>query len=383
MTQPNHQTSLVAEPQVIEFTEPLELEGGATLPSYSLKIETYGTLNRDASNALLICHALTGDHHPTGHYEDAPEQEGWWHLVVGPGKAIDTNRFYVVSLNNLGGCSGSSGPSTINPATGDLYGPDFPIVTVRDFVEAQYRLTQHLQIESWAAVVGGSLGGMQVLEWSIRYPSRVRHAVIIAAAAKLSAQNIAFNEVARQAIRTDPEFHEGHYLRHNTSPSRGLRVARMVGHITYLSDDKMASKFGRTLRDKASFDYQYETEFEIESYLRYQGDQFIKRFDANTYLLMTKALDYFDPAAANEDDLTQALAPAQADFLVIAFDSDWRFSPERSKEIVRALHGNDLAVTYAEIKSPHGHDSFLLDIPEYTRVLGSYLNRVAAAPEHS
>ena len=366
----------IVKPQTAHFDEPLALASGDQIQEYDLVYETYGELNASGSNAVLICHALTGDHHAAGYHSEEPKTEGWWNLVIGPGKAIDTNQFFVVCPNNLGGCSGSTGPASINPATQKIYGPDFPMVTVPDFVNSQKRLAERLGIQRWAAVIGGSLGGMQVLEWSISYPDAVQHAVIIAAAAKLSAQNIAFNEVARQAIRTDPDYCDGYYAEHDKTPHRGLRVARMVGHITYLSDDKMASKFGRSLRDKAQFDYQYDTEFEVESYLRYQGDQFVNRFDANTYLLMTKALDYFDPAAKVDNDLSKALAVARAKFLVIAFSSDWRFSVERSKEMVRALHSNNLDVSYAEIESPHGHDSFLLDIPEYTRVLSTYLRRV-------
>lgn len=367
----------IVAPQRAEFNEPLTLASGDVLDEYALVYETYGTLNSARSNAILLCHALTGDHHAAGLHSSDPKSAGWWDLVVGPGKAIDTDRFFVVCMNNLGGCSGSTGPTSINPSTGKVYGPDFPFVTVTDFVESQRRLADRLKIKQWAAIIGGSLGGMQVLEWSIRYPDRVRHAIVIAAAAKLSAQNIAFNEVARQAIRTDPDYCDGRYFEHDKIPHRGLRVARMVGHITYLSDDKMASKFGRNLRDKTQFDYRFDTEFEVESYLRYQGDQFIHRFDANTYLLMTKALDYFDPASATNNDLTQAFAVASAKFLVISFTSDWRFPVERSREMVRALQNNSLDVSYAEIESPHGHDSFLLDVGDYVKVLSAYLHRVA------
>ncbi len=366
----------IVVPQSLSFKQPLELESGDVLEEYSLVYETYGELNSAKDNAILVCPALTADHHAAGYHSDDPKTAGWWELIIGPGKAIDTNTFFVVCANNLGGCSGSTGPTSLNPKTGTIFGPDFPFVTVNDFVESQRRLADHLGIETFAAVMGGSLGGMQVLEWSIRYPDRVRHAVVIAAAAKLSAQNIAFNEVARQAIRTDPDYCDGRYFEQNKVPHRGLRVARMLGHITYLSDDKMASKFGRNLRKKSSFDYRFDTEFEVESYLRHQGDQFIDRFDANTYLLMTKALDYFDPAAKTNDSLTQALSVAKADFMVVSFSSDWRFSVERSREMVRALQNNSLNVSYAEIESPHGHDSFLLDVPDYVRVLKAYMQRV-------
>jgi len=379
--QPLSSTLGIVTSQTARFSKPLKLESGDVLDSYELVYETYGELNAARSNGILLCHALTGDHHAAGLHSDDPKTAGWWDQIVGPGKPIDTNKFFVVSPNNLGGCSGSAGPTSINPQTGKVYGPDFPFVTVNDFVESQRRLADTLEISQWAAVIGGSLGGMQVLEWSITHPERLRHAIVIAAAAKLSAQNIAFNEVARQAIRTDPDYCDGRYFEQDKVPHRGLRVARMVGHITYLSDDKMASKFGRNLRDKTQLDYRFDTEFEVESYLRYQGDQFINRFDANTYLLMTKALDYFDPAAKTNDDLNQALAVAKAKFLVISFSSDWRFPVERSREIVRALQNNSLDVSYAEIESPHGHDSFLLDVPDYVRVLSAYIDRVASEAE--
>ncbi len=367
----------LVEPRQVHFNELLELESKGTLNGYSLTYETYGSLNNDASNALLICHALSGNHHVAGRYDDSGKTNGWWHLLIGPGKPIDTNKFFVVCSNNIGGCNGSTGPSSTNPETGEPYGTDFPIVTVKDWVYTQAKLSDHLGIKQWAAVIGGSLGGMQAMQWSITYPERLRHCLVIASASKLNAQNIGFNDVARQAIRTDAEFHNGNFYQHQTSPARGMRVARMIGHITYLSEDMMGQKFGRSLRKKSKFDYEFTPEFEVESYLRYQGDQFINKFDANTYLLMTKALDYFDPAAETNDDLTQALAPAIADFLVISFSSDWRFSPERSREIVRALQSNKLNVSYAEVECPQGHDSFLLEIDDYTRVMRSYLNRIA------
>jgi len=371
-----HANQLV-EPQSVRFEETLELESSGRLDGYTLAYETYGTLNKDRSNALLICHALSGDHHVAGSYDDSGKTNGWWHLLVGPGKPIDTNIFFVVCSNNIGGCSGSTGPSSINAATGKPYGTDFPIVTVKDWVYTQTRLSDYLGISQWAAVIGGSLGGMQAMQWSISHPERLRHCLLIASAAKLNAQNIGFNDVARQAIRTDPDFHNGNYYQHQSSPARGMRVARMIGHITYLSEDMMGQKFGRNLRKKAKFDYEFTPEFEVESYLRYQGDAFINKFDANTYLLMTKALDYFDPAAETNDNLTAALAPAKASFLVVSFSSDWRFSPERSREIVRALQSNKLNVSYAEVTCPQGHDSFLLEIDDYVRVMRSYLNRIA------
>ena len=367
----------LVQSQTAEFTEPLHLESEGVLNSYSLVYETYGTLNDNKSNAILICHALSSDHHAAGKYKADDTHYGWWENLIGPGKPIDTNRFYIVCCNNLGGSSGSTGPASTNPETGKPYGPDFPIVTVKDWVNAQARLSDYLGIEQWSSVIGGSLGGMQVLQWSISYPERLRNAVVIASAAKLTAQNIGFNDVARQAIRTDPDFHDGNYYQHDTKPARGLRVARMLGHITYLSDDLMAHKFGRNLRKKSKFDYEFNPEFEVESYLRYQGQQFINRFDANTYLLMTKALDYFDPAAECNDDLAAALLPAQCNFLVVSFTSDWRFSIERSREIVRALQSNKLNVSYAEVDAPQGHDSFLLEIDNYIDVMRAYLNRVA------
>jgi len=358
------------------FSDPLDLVSGASIQEYDLVYETYGKLNKTKSNAILICHALSSNHHVAGYHSTADAKPGWWENFVGPGKVIDTNVFFVVGSNNLGGCSGSTGPSSVNPATGKQYGPDFPIVTVKDWVKSQAKLSDALGIEKWAAVIGGSLGGMQVLQWSIDYPDRLRHAITIAAAPKLTAQNIGFNEVARQAIVTDPDFHNGHFYEHNTEPSRGLRIARMLGHITYLSDDIMREKFGRELRDEKIF-FNFNVEFEVESYLRYQADSFVGKFDANTYLLMTKALDYFDPAADFGNDLTEAIKRVTADFLVISFTSDWRFAPARSREIVKALHDNDLNVCYAEIKATQGHDAFLMGIPSYSEIFGAYMNRIA------
>ena len=367
----------LVHPQAFHCAEPLPLKSGAVLSEFSLVYETYGTLNADASNAVLVCHALSGNHHVAG-YTDAADKEGtlgWWDNLVGPGKPLDTNKFFVVGVNNLGGCYGSSGPNTVNPKNGKLYGADFPVVTVEDWVVAQARLADHLGVKSWAAVVGGSLGGMQALQWTLSYPDRLQHAVVIASAPTLTAQNIAFNEVARQAILTDPEFYGGHYYEQGVVPARGLKLARMLGHITYLSDDQMAEKFGRSLKDGA-LKYSYETDFQIESYLRYQGEKFSGYFDANTYLLTTKALDYFDPAGATGGSLDAALAGAKADFLVVAFTTDWRFSPERSREIMTALVHNGRRVSYAEIDSVHGHDSFLMDDAQYHAVLRTYFEEV-------
>jgi len=362
-------------PQLLTVNTPLELTSGATLPSYDLCYETYGELNKDASNAILVCHALSGDHHVSGVDKDG--KPGWWNGYIGPGKAVDTNKFFVVCSNNLGGCRGSSGPTTINPETGKVYGPDFPIVTCRDWVNSQNELREHLGIDQWAALIGGSMGGMQVLQWAMDYPDKLRHALVIAAAPKLSAQNIAFNEVARRAIMSDPEFHEGRFIEHNTVPKQGLSLARMLGHLTYLSDDMMGSKFGRELRED-KLQYNYGVEFQVESYLRYQGEKFATKqnFDANTYLLMTKALDYFDPASEFDHELSKALANATAKFLVVSFTSDWRFSPQRSHEIVKALLDNDADVSYAEVESEHGHDAFLLPNEHYQGIFSAYMQRI-------
>ncbi len=373
MIQPQSVGAVVA--QRAHFTEPLALKSGGTLPEYELVYETYGTLNAARSNAVLVCHALSGSHHVAGYYADEPDNIGWWDNLVGPGKPLDTHRFFVVGVNNLGGCHGSTGPKSANPATGRRWGADFPFVTVEDWVTAQARLADRLGIERFAAVVGGSLGGMQALAWSLHYPKRIGHAIAIAAAPRLTAQNIAFNEVARQAILTDPDFHGGHFYEHGVVPARGLKLARMLGHITYLSDDSMAEKFGRSLRHGRAV-YSYDVEFEIESYLRYQGDKFAAHFDANTYLLTTKALDYFDPAFEYGGNLAAAFARATADFLIVSFTTDWRFAPARSREMVNALLHNQRNVSYAEIDCAAGHDSFLLDETHYHAVLRGYFNRM-------
>lgn len=361
--------------QTAHFSEPLQLKSGEVLAAFDLTYETYGTLNADKSNAVLVCHALSGNHHVAGKYTEADKYPGWWDSLIGPGRPLDTNKFFVIGLNNLGGCHGSSGPSSINPLTGKPWGADFPIVTVEDWVKSQARLADYLGIEQLAAVVGGSLGGMQAMQWALSYPDRVRHALVIASAPNLTAQNMAFNEVARQAIMTDPEFYDGHYYEHGAVPRRGLRIARMLGHITYLSDDAMGAKFGRKLRD-GQIKYSFDVEFEMESYLRYQGDKFAGEFDANTYLRMTRALDYFDPALTHGGDLSAALAKAKAEFLVVSFTSDWRFSPARSREIVKALLDNELSVSYAEVTAAHGHDAFLMPDPHYHNILRSYLQRI-------
>jgi homoserine O-acetyltransferase/O-succinyltransferase len=396
--------TLIATPRSLSFDAPLALQSGASIRGYSLAYETYGTLNADRSNAVLICHALNASHHVAGVYAGQEKSEGWWDTMIGPGKPVDTDRFFVIGVNNLGSCFGSTGPMHVNPDTGRIYGADFPVVTVEDWVNAQARLLDALGIRQLAAVMGGSLGGMQALSWTLQYPQRVRHAVVVASAPNLNAENIAFNEVARRAIVTDPDFHGGHFYEHGVVPKRGLRIARMIGHITYLSDDVMNEKFGRQLRNRLVRDaagppqggtatsggseaqrsagaYLYTTqdiEFQIESYLRYQGDKFSEYFDANTYLLITRALDYFDPAIRFDGKLARALAAATARFLLVSFSTDWRFSPKRSREIVKALLDNDRDVSYAEIDAPHGHDAFLLEDARYLGVVRSYFERIAA-----
>lgn len=365
----------VVTPQYVHIERPLQLKSGATLDRYHLVYETYGQLNAAKSNAILICHALSGNHHIAGVYADKEKSHGWWDNMVGPGKPVDTDRFFVIGVNNLGGCHGSTGPTSIDSKTGKPYGASFPVVTVEDWVEAQEKLSQHLGIEQFAAIMGGSLGGMQAMQWTLDYPEKVRHALVIAAAANLTAQNIAFNDVARQAILTDQEFYGGNYYAFETLPRRGLRLARMLGHITYLSDDSMAAKFGRSLK-RSELSFGYDVEFEIESYLRYQGDKFADLFDANSYLLMTKALDYFNPAYAYNGDLSAAFRGVKANFLVMSFTSDWRFSPERSREIVKALLDNNLNVSYAEIDSNQGHDSFLMENRYYHELVRAYLNNI-------
>ncbi|EGV34772.1 homoserine O-succinyltransferase MetX [Neisseria weaveri] len=365
----------IVVPEKIAFETPLVLQSGQTLPRFDLMIETYGALNAEKNNAVLICHALSGNHHVAGRYSVEDKYPGWWDTMVGPGKPIDTNRFFVVGLNNLGGCHGSTGPLSINSDTGEEYGADFPVVTVKDWVKSQAMLSDYLGIEQWAAIVGGSLGGMQALQWTIDFPSRVRHALVIASATRLSAQNIAFNDVARQAILTDPEFHNGHYRRFNAIPRRGLRIARMMGHITYLAEEGLGKKFGRTLSSDG-LSYGYGVEFEIESYLRYQGDKFAERFDGNTYLRMTKALDYFEPAAAFGNNLTEALKTVQAKFFVASFSTDWRFAPERSRALVKHLIKAGKSVQYIEVESHHGHDAFLMTDEPYIRAVRAYINNI-------
>jgi homoserine O-acetyltransferase len=378
---------LIATPESMHFHDPLPLRSGKSLRDYDVRYETYGQLNANRSNAVLICHALNASHHVAGVYEGQSASEGWWNNMIGPGKPVDTNHFFVIGVNNIGSCFGSTGPMHPNPdapsGQRNVYGADFPVVTVEDWVDAQARLLDALGIQTLAAVMGGSLGGMQALSWTLQYPQRVLHAVVVASAPNLTAENIAFNEVARRAIATDPDFHGGHFYEHGVTPKRGLRIARMIGHITYLSDDVMNEKFGRQLRDAAKRgqldEYLYSTqdvEFQIESYLRYQGDKFAEYFDANTYLLITRALDYFDPARAHGGDLSKALARATCKFLLVSFTTDWRFAPQRSREMVKALLDNRRDVSYAEIDAPHGHDAFLLDDPRYHGVVRAYFQRI-------
>lgn len=371
----------VVKPETLHFAEPLSLQSGASIANYNLVVETYGKLNAKKDNAVLICHALNASHHVAGISADNPENIGWWDNMVGPGKPVDTNKFFVIGVNNLGSCFGSTGPMSINPSTGKPYGASFPVVTVEDWVNAQARVADHFQIEKFAAVMGGSLGGMQAMAWSMMYPNRVANCIVVASTPKLSAQNIAFNEVARSAILSDPDFHGGDYYAHNVKPRRGLRVARMIGHITYLSDDDMAEKFGRELRraegDSDEYNFSFDVEFEVESYLRYQGEKFADYFDANTYLLITRALDYFDPAKAYANNLSAAMKDVVAKFLVVSFTTDWRFAPDRSREIVKALLDNKLDVSYGEIDAPHGHDAFLLEDPRYHGLVRAYFEQIA------
>ena len=379
----------IVKPEMMQFDEPIELKGGARIDGYQLAYESYGELNAERNNAILVCHALNASHHVAGIYADQAENVGWWDNLIGPGKPVDTDRFFVLGVNNLGGCHGSTGPSSVDPRTGNPWGGDFPVVTVEDWVSVQARLATRLGIDQFAAVMGGSLGGMQALQWTIDQPERVRNALVIAAAPKLSAQNIAFNEVARQSIMSDPDFCDGHYLEKNTVPRRGLMLARMVGHITYLSENALRNKFGkdpeqfgtsgsnfgRDLR-RGELSFGLDIDFQVESYLHYQGERFSENFDANTYLLMTKALDYFDPSVDFEGDLSRAFANSDCKFLLMSFSTDWRFPPERSRELVENLLRAGRQVSYVEIEADQGHDAFLLPIPRYVEAFSRYLQRV-------
>ena len=357
---------------VAEIKIPLKLDSGKVIDEYNLKYETYGNLNKEGTNAVLICHALSGNHHAAGCYEKE-KKPGWWDNMIGPNKPIDTNKLYVVSVNNLGGCHGSTGPTSINPDTEKIYGSSFPIVTVGDWVNSQKQLMDHLNLQSWRFIIGGSLGGMQALQWTIQYPGLVKNCIIIAAAPKLTAQNIAFNEVARQAIMKDPDWHDGNYIEKGVIPSQGLALARMLGHITYLSDESMGEKFGRDLK-QSKLSFNYDVEFQIESYLRYQGEKFVTGFDANTYLLMTKSLDYFDPIKDFGDSLSEIFKSVSAKYLIVSFTSDWRFPPKRSKELVKLLVDNEKNVSYSEINSEGGHDAFLMENQDYFDVIKSFID---------
>ena len=359
----------IIKEQNFSVSEPLKLKSGKVLKEYNIVYETYGQLNKNKSNAVLICHALSGNHHVAGYHEHE-EKPGWWDNMIGSGKPINTDKLFVVCLNNLGGCHGSSGPTSINNDTGDSYGFDFPIVTVQDWVNSQKKLMEHLNIQKWQFIVGGSLGGMQAFQWTLDYPKHVNNAIVIAASPKLTAQNIAFNEVARQAIMSDPDWSNGDYLKYNKAPKKGLALARMLGHITYLSDVSMAKKFGRDMKQD-KFNFNYDVEFQIESYLRYQGEKFVDSFDANTYLLMTKALDYYDPI--NENDFIEKITTAVSKFLIISFTSDWRFPPSRSEEIVKTLINYNKDVSYACITSDGGHDAFLMKNDNYFDVMRTFI----------
>ena len=365
----------IVKPQKAVFDSPLQLDCGKELKKIELVYETYGSLNEQKDNAVLICHALSGDHHAAGFNSPEDKKPGWWDVCIGPGKPFDTNKFFIVCPNNIGGCKGSSGPNTVNPETGQLYGPSFPIVTVEDWVNTQNLLGDSLGIKKWACIIGGSLGGMQALQWTISFPEKVQNIISVAAASKLSAQNIAFNEVARQSIINDPDFRDGYYYEHGVIPKIGLSIARMLGHITYLSDDSMRQKFGRDLKE-GKLNFSYDVDFQVESYLRYQGKSFVDKFDANTYLLMTKVLDYYDPASRFGGDLSKAFEKSISNYLIVSFTSDWRFSPERSQEIVEALVGAKKNVTYSEIEANNGHDAFLMPIPNYLNILKNFMDSI-------
>jgi len=351
----------------------LSLDSGKSLGPVTLRYETYGRLAEDRANAVLILHALSGDAHVAGRHRPDDRKPGWWDEMVGPGKPIDTDRYYVVCSNVIGGCSGSTGPRSSNPDTGRPYNLAFPVITIADMVRAQVRLMQHLGIARWLAVTGGSMGGMQALAWAVYHPEATGSVIPIAATARLSPQSIAFHWVGRQAIMKDPGWQNGEYT--GSGPEHGLAIARMIGHITYLSDRSMDAKFGRRLQDGEGYAYDFSRDFEVESYLEYQGQRFVERFDANSYLYITRAMDYFDLADAAGGDLTAALAPARrCPFLVISFSSDWLFPPAQSREMVRALRNNHCEVTYCNIASMYGHDAFLLEIDTLGRLIADFLN---------
>ena len=365
----------IVKSKIFKCADPIKLSCGMTLDNYELIYETYGKLNKNKDNAVLVCHALSGNQHVAGKHKKTDKHPGWWDSLVGPGKPLNTNKFFVIGINNLGGNEGSTGPKSINPKTKKVWGSSFPIITVEDWVKTQKTLINYLGIQRLSSVIGGSLGGMQALEWNLQFPNEVKNTIIIAAAPNLTAQNIAFNEVARQSIITDPDFQKGNFYTKKNKPKRGLRVARMLGHITYLSNDAMKSKFGRKKKNK-DFQYNFNTEFEIESYLNYQGDKFAQEFDANTYIRMTKALDYYDPTKQNKKKLSAVFKKIKSKFLVISFTSDWRFSPARSKEIVKSLLDNNINVSYAEISAESGHDAFLMSDDHYHEILSSFFKNI-------
>ncbi len=360
-------------PQDFTFNEGLKLQCGQLLAPITLRYETYGTLSPDADNAILIEHALSGDAHVAGYYSESDEKPGWWDTMVGPGKTFDTNKYFIVCSNVIGGCSGSTGPGSMNPATGTRYGMDFPFVTIADMVHAQKKLMDHLGIRKWLCVAGGSMGGMQVLRWALLYPDCMESIIPIATTSRISAQSIAFNWVGREAIMSDPEWNGGHYT---DQPDRGLAIARMLAHITYLSEESMRRKFGRKLQSATDYSFDFDKDFSVESYLEHQGMRFVDRFDANAYLYITRAIDYFDVADKSNGDLAKGLAPIQCKTLVVSFSSDWLFPPEQSREMVRGMLKNGLDVTYCNIKSSYGHDAFLLEDDTLGRLISNFLANV-------
>ena len=360
--------------QIMHFdsNEPLHLDAGVKLAPFQMAYNTYGTLNKDKSNAIYVCHALTGDHH-VANTHPVTGKPGWWSTLIGPGKAVDTNIYFVICANVIGGCLGSTGPANINPETGKPYGISLPVITIGDMVRAQTMLIKKLGIEKLLAVIGASMGGMQVLEWAHRHGKLTHSAIPIATGARHSAQNIAFHEVGRQAIMADPNWHQGEYKTHQTVPKKGLAVARMAAHITYLSESALQRKFGRNLQDRDAKSFGFDADFQIESYLRYQGMSFVERFDANSYLYLTRAMDYFDLAADNGGALTSAFKNSNTRFCVVAFSSDWLFPPEESRAVVSALNAVGERVSYVEIETDKGHDAFLLDEPELWNAVEGFL----------
>ena len=356
----------------ISFKDSLILQSGHVLSGFDLMTETYGELNSDKSNAVLVCHAFSGNHHAAG-IKAGENKPGWWDEIIGDGKTIDTKKFFVVSLNNLGGCHGSSGPTSIAAESGQPYGANFPEVSVSDWVETQKLLADHFGINCWEMVAGGSLGGMQALQWAVSYPSRIKKAAIIAASSKISTQNIALNEVAREIIKKDENFHNGDYLSKGASPKKGLKAARMLGHITYLSESNMSKRFGRKLQDPEN-KMDADVNYEVENYLQYKGEQFAKTFDANSYILMTKAMDSFDPAKDFDDDLMTCLQNAQAKLLIASFDSDWLFPKEYGLDIQMSAIKAGINSTYIELEGDYGHDSFIFHSDRYSNALKNFLN---------